>query len=178
MRNLSLRMFIVLTTISVISGFSLSYVWKLSYNKIIYQKEKQIKDGLKMVFNRADRFEKEEKGEFFYYRIFKGENFLGYGIIAKGNGYQGEIVIAVGISSDLKNVIGIKVLENVETPGLGNRIAEENFTEQFRRKVFPLSLEGEEKHLIHAISGATISSRSVVKIVNKSIEELRNILRG
>ena len=83
MRNLSIRMFIVLTTISVISGFSLSYVWKLSYNKIIYQKEKQIKDGLKMVFNRADRFEKEEKCDFFYYRIFKGENFLGYGIIAR-----------------------------------------------------------------------------------------------
>ena len=74
------------------------------------------------------------------------------------------------------------MLEQVETPGLGGRIGEDVFQDQFKGiKTEPAveyvkNQEPETDNQIQAITGATISSRSVVKIINKNVALLKDIL--
>ncbi|MGD2278887.1 MAG: FMN-binding protein, partial [Candidatus Omnitrophota bacterium] len=114
----------------------------------------------------------------------KDGKLLGYAFKAKGNGYQGEIKLVSGLDNTLSNLVGIEVLESQETPGLGAEISSENFRKQFvsLSVVHPIEYvknrKPEEKYQIEAITGATISSRAVVNILNKRIKEVREILKG
>ena len=55
-----------------------------------------------------------------------------YGFLMKGMGLWGSISAFAAVSSDLKSMIGIDFLEQVETPGLGARITEQEFKYFFR----------------------------------------------
>ena len=89
----------------------------------------------------------------------------------------------VGLTPDLTRITGIRVLEQVETPGLGGRISEEVFQEQFGdissqpEVEYVKNQEPEKDNEIRAITGATISSRSVVAIINKNIQNLNDVLQ-
>ncbi|MBM3709310.1 MAG: FMN-binding protein [Actinobacteria bacterium] len=66
---------------------------------------------------------------------------------------------------------GISILSNTETPGLGTRITEISFTDQFKGlglEDISLSKDGGK---IDAITGATISSRAVTNAVRDEIEK-------
>ena len=88
----------------------------------------------------------------------------------------------VGLTPDLSRITGIKVLEQVETPGLGGRIGEDSFQNQFRgiqtepAVEYVKNREPEKDTEIQAITGATISSRSIVSIINKNIQMLKGAL--
>jgi electron transport complex protein RnfG len=107
---------------------------------------------------------------------------VGYALPAQGNGYQGVIKLMIGLSPDLAEITGISILEQVETPGLGGRISEQAFQEQFRGvKTEPAvgyvkNQKPEKDTDVQAVTGATISSRSVVTIINRSIEKFREVL--
>ncbi|MDI6851788.1 MAG: FMN-binding protein, partial [bacterium] len=107
---------------------------------------------------------------------------IGYGVMIEGSGFQGPIKIMVGFNTDASEVTGIEILENVETPGLGNRIVEDWFKKQFTGTTPPIEvLKGkapENRSQIQAITGATISSKSVVKIVNDAAQILKNYISG
>jgi electron transport complex protein RnfG len=86
----------------------------------------------------------------------------------------------VGVGPDLQEVKGIQILESSETPGLGGKIRGESFKNQFR----DLSAVGEiglvksaepDKGEVQAITGATISSKAVVNIINKELSRVRKI---
>lgn len=86
---------------------------------------------------------------------------LGYCINVTGKGYKGSIVLNMGV--DVNGVMkGLVVGSHSETQGLGAKITEPAFSDQFTGKKAPLTL-GQE---IEAISGATISSRAVTAAVN------------
>jgi electron transport complex protein RnfG len=99
---------------------------------------------------------------------------LGYAIEGEGAGYQDTIRLLYGYDPARKMVIGMEVLESRETPGLGDRIyKDESFTSQFKElSVEPevvLTKEGATKdNEVDAITGATISSATVVSIINQS----------
>jgi electron transport complex protein RnfG len=69
------------------------------------------------------------------------------------------------------------VLEQLETPGLGAEIDGEKFVSQFRGLATrpPISyVKGkapEKDNEVQAITGATISSKAVVDIINKTIKQ-------
>ena len=85
----------------------------------------------------------------------------------------------IGINTELDKVEGIKILEQIETPGLGTKIGEEFFTDQFK----DLSASGDivavkgaepaNPNEIQAITGATISSKAVVRIINEALKQLK-----
>ena len=68
----------------------------------------------------------------------------------------------------------MKVLESRETPGLGDKIYKDaKFVAEFRELVVDPVIElikghGERANQVDAITGATISSRAVVKILNQT----------
>ncbi len=131
----------------------------------------------------AKDYEEKKSGEITYFECSNGSgSVVGIALPVQGNGYQGVIKIMVGLTPDLDSITGIKVLEQVETPGLGGRIGEVSFQDQFKGIRTEPAVEyvknqaPENNNQIQAITGATISSRSVVKIINKNVKLLKDIL--
>ena len=61
-----------------------------------------------------------------------------------------------------------------ETPGLGSRVQEAAYLDQYKGQSGTLTL-GED---VDAIAGATVSSRAVLNGVNRAVEILNRTVKG
>jgi Na+-transporting NADH:ubiquinone oxidoreductase subunit C len=104
----------------------------------------------------------------------------GYVVLQSGPGLWGEITAAVGFDAHLEKLSGVDFLKQVETPGLGARIAEPWFREQFRGKRGPFTTvaEGEPagENQFDAITGATLTSNFVKDLLNGAIGRVRDLV--
>lgn len=105
----------------------------------------------------------------------------GWVLAASGQGFADKIEVLVGLDVGLSVITGMYVLDQKETPGLGDYIREPTFQNRFRDKPtgIPLTIvktDPQASHEIAALSGATVSSWSVCTIVNQSIARLREPL--
>lgn len=98
---------------------------------------------------------------------------LGFAIPAKGPGFQDTIALIYGLDPVRRRVLGMRVLESRETPGLGDRIYKDpEFVAQFEDLAIEPEIVARKKgaakapNEIDAITGATISSKAVVRILN------------
>lgn len=111
----------------------------------------------------------------------KENELKGYTFKVITNGYGGEIEITVGINMDGR-VEGVQIGEHSETPGLGAKIIEEAFTNQYNGKEIenPISVTKNEPgdQEIQAISGATVSSHAVNDGVNLAAQYFLEILQS
>lgn len=116
------------------------------------------------------------------YVVRAGGTLIGWAIPTVGGGFQGNIGIMFGLTPDGAAMTGLVVIESVETPGLGARITEAHFSEQFAGldvtgKITYVKNRSPEKPRapgqIDAITGATISSTAVVRIVNETLAAVR-----
>lgn len=120
-------------------------------------------------------------------RVFLGFNDagaeIGYAIQAQVPGFQDIVAGIFGYVPSSKTIIGFKVLESKETPGLGDKIIKDaKFAENFKQ----LSVEPEivlikggakqSPNEVDAITGATISSRAVVSLLNSGMKDWKGIL--
>ncbi|RKY50608.1 MAG: electron transporter RnfG [Candidatus Neomarinimicrobiota bacterium] len=184
------RMIIVLTIAAILSGAILSVYNFYTYPKIQAHRQTELEKAIFEVIPDAEEYKKLELGEKVYYvGCTKKEKELGVAFLAEGNGFQGKISILVGMNMDMDTILAIKILEQVETPGLGTKIVDDPsnpedrkwFTNQFKglRALPEITYVKNEKPSkpgqIQAITGATISSRSVVEILNNAIKENREI---
>ncbi len=107
---------------------------------------------------------------------------IGWAIKATGSGYADNITLVLGVDTQVGRVTGMSVIANNETPGLGNKIAGEDFEGRFQGLSAAEPVEvlktrpGPDENAIQAISGATISSQSVADIVNTAVSDLREPL--
>jgi Na+-transporting NADH:ubiquinone oxidoreductase subunit C len=133
----------------------------------------------------AERVEesKDGDGNIKYYRV-KGESskdVKNIVIVTRGAGLWGEITAAIGYDVSGKTISGIEIIDQNETPGLGGRIGEDWFKQQFRGKHYPISLVGEGAAVgpneIQAITGASYSSKAIQDIVNRASAEARDIIK-
>lgn len=181
-KEISYKAVISVTITALISGFLLSFVFSSFEKDILANNEKTVLEGVKTVIIGSDTVEGPltENSTFTYY-IGKKEDgsVAGYAIISSANGYNGENKVLVGFNEDATMITGIVITEQAETPGLGAKIVENSFREQFKEQssITPLSVvkgikpEEAKEGEIAAISGATISSSSVVDAVNIAKDE-------
>ncbi len=176
-------MIIVLTATAVFSGAILASVYRLAAPLIEQNRLRELKEAIFIVLPDARDYETVEVDDYTYYRgLDKDGSTVGYAFVAEGPGFQGKIRMMVGLSRDLQTLTGMKVLEQVETPGLGNRIAEDEFQSQFKRLHFKPEItyvknkKPSKPNEIQAITGATISSRSVVATLNKEIKKILKVI--
>ena len=92
--------------------------------------------------------------------------------VRSGPGLWGEILAVIGLDAGPGNILGVTFVKHNETPGLGARIDETWFKEQFRGKTGPFRLapEGtrsESPGEIDAITGATVTSTAVRELLNR-----------
>lgn len=108
--------------------------------------------------------------------------FLGYAIPGSTPGFQDTIRILYGYDPTARRVIGMEVLESRETPGLGDKIwKDESFVANFSALAVDPSIEvvkdgRDADNEVDAITGATISSKAVVKIINEGNERWLDLL--
>ncbi|MGQ9778964.1 MAG: RnfABCDGE type electron transport complex subunit G [Bacillota bacterium] len=84
-------------------------------------------------------------------------------------GYGGPIELMVGLRRD-GTLAAVRVLAQSETPGLGSKVAEEDFLRGFRgAKAGERLAVNKDGGRINAVAGATISSRAVTQGVNVAL---------
>ena len=106
---------------------------------------------------------------------------LGAAITAQEPGFQEEVLLMIGFEPATGTLIGFKVVDEKETPGLGDKIERDtSFGGQFRGRLTPLagvkSRTAEDQHQVQTITGATISSRAVIRIINHAVERWQPLL--
>lgn len=85
-------------------------------------------------------------------------------------GFGDKIVVLVGFDLEKNSLQGIGIITHSETPGLGARVTEPAFGENFKGKELDAVFKVKQDNgIVDAISGATISSRAVCAAVTKSI---------
>ena len=94
--------------------------------------------------------------------IYEANNGTGYVVTAQAKGYGGMLKVMVRIDSN-GLISGTEVLENNETQGLGSKVSEHAFMDQYIGK--DSTLEG-----IETISGTTISSNAFSKAVQNAYQ--------
>ena len=134
----------------------------------------------------AEKGEKAEVGDI--KQLFKALNadgtHAGWVLQVQGDGYADTITVLIGVDAKVETLTGIYVLEQKETPGLGNKIENEKWRAQFRGKSVVDTLVGATKTTptepwqVKAVTGATISSQSVCDIVNDGVKKLREALQA
>ncbi|MHC4135407.1 MAG: RnfABCDGE type electron transport complex subunit G [Planctomycetota bacterium] len=104
---------------------------------------------------------------------------VGFAIEAEAPGFQDKVRLIFGYDAAKKRILGMKVLESKETPGLGDKIEKDRaWIDQFEGAEPPLvgrkpgRGSKEDKRGIDTITGATISSRAVIKIINGALKDL------
>lgn len=98
---------------------------------------------------------------------------LGYAFVAYGKGYSSTVETMVGV--DLSGrVIGVTILSQQETPGLGAKAEDEEWIGQFIDRSGSDCLVDRDGGLIHSITGATITSRTVANSVRAGLVAMDN----
>ena len=166
-----IKMVVVLTFLSVISGGALAYVQKnttnlIEDNKLQFVKGPAIKSILAGASNNpiSDRFtiEQGEKKDLFFVGKFDG-NPKAVAFESFGKGFGGNVYIVLGVDLETDKLLGVGVTTHSETPGVGARAATDpTFVSQFKGQAlqgtFKVKADGGQ---VDAIGGATITSRAV-----------------
>ncbi len=96
---------------------------------------------------------------------------LAYALPFSGAGLWGTIRGYLAVTADLQTVVGITFTEQNETPGLGGRIGERAYKEQFRGVAIDYSQGFTYGDQLDAVTGATSTSSAVLRMLNRLLTD-------
>src|SRR5690554_2971603 len=96
----------------------------------------------------------------------------GHAFLLSGQGLWGSIRGYIGLSASFDQLLGIEFVEQNETPGLGGRIDEAWFKDQFSGLPVTPGTPINYGDGLDAITGATSSSNAVLRIVNDTLRDI------
>jgi Na+-translocating ferredoxin:NAD+ oxidoreductase subunit G len=168
---------------ALVFAASLAAVQSLLAPKILANQKNETYDQLPNLVAGADAVATQEVrigGLDVYKAIDKSGRQVGWVLRAGGAGYADRIELLIGLDVPAETITGLYVLDQKETPGLGNRIAEPAWRGQFAGKdaaeAVAVTQASPNGNQIGAVSGATISSQSVCDIVNAAVAAFRRAL--
>jgi electron transport complex protein RnfG len=159
---------IPLILICVLSGAMLAFVHEVTEPRIKAVEAAKINASLSYVFPGGEFTLKDG-----YYVVTVGGEEVGYAFIAEGNGFSSVIRTMVGMKKD-GTIARIYVISQLETPGLGTRVAEPEFIAQFQGHHLEELRLSREGGVIDGITGATISSRAMTDSIREKGLEVLN----
>ncbi len=104
--------------------------------------------------------------------------------IFSGTGFMGPIVGVLSMGADDQTINNIEIMQQEETPGLGSRITERKFLDQFAGKTFKPELtlmpegQSDSQTEIDGITGATMSSKALTRTLNQQYGEFYQSVAG
>jgi electron transport complex protein RnfG len=184
-------MIIVLTVTAILSGGVLSIFNLFTAPRIAAYEQSVLENSIGFVMPGITTYEEKTiDGVTFYIGKDENNKVISVAFKAEGNGFQSIISMLVGMNTKMDTILALRILNQKETPGLGTKIendpsSKENskwFTDQFQKLPFAGEItyvknqKPSKPSEIQAITGATISSKSVVEILNTTINRNREIL--
>jgi H+/Na+-translocating ferredoxin:NAD+ oxidoreductase subunit G len=132
----------------------------------------------------ASNKEEPDKDELLIYAGYDAnKELIGFAIPGSEPGFQDIIATMFGYDDTKKVIIGFEVLESKETPGLGDKIFKDaDFQTNFIAlavdpEIVPVKKGQKQKpNEVEAITGATISSKAVVRLLNKTMDIWQTII--
>ncbi len=118
-----------------------------------------------------------------YQALSDANDCLGWAFNVSGPGFADKVELVVAVDSNFDKFAGYAVLSSNETPGFGDRIKLSYYRNQFAAapvEELKLTKTGDPKKIdaqIVAITGATVSSEAVVKIINNCVKQIENQMR-
>lgn len=107
---------------------------------------------------------------------------VGVAVEAAEPGFADDVRLMVGFDPATSTLTGFSILGQKETPGLGDKIEKnEAFGAGFKGKVAPIKgtkNAATDQGTVQTITGATISSRAVIQIINHAVETWRPRLQA
>lgn len=103
---------------------------------------------------------------------YAGTQFKGYCVEVAPNGFGGAISLMVGVDVG-GSVTGVAILDHSETAGLGSKAEDPVFLTQFTGKSGTITVNS-GNNAIHAITGATITSKAVTEGINTALTAVLN----
>ncbi len=125
---------------------------------------------------------KEIRGQIYFLTPASEESK--YALLFSGNGLWSVIQGVIAVNGDFSRVLGISFVEQNETPGLGGRIEESWFKEQFQDEKLIQGTIGfrtgqadpgdpdKENGRVDAVTGATSTSKSLEAILKAALRDL------
>lgn len=135
---------------------------------------------IKKVFD--DKIKLTEINNTNVYALIENNQEVAYAVPINGPGLWGSISGYIGLNKDFTKIIGIEFVTQSETPGLGGRISEDSYKNQFRsidisevtNNNYIISSPQPENN-VDAIAGATQTSVAVVKLINEGLYTFLNL---
>jgi len=177
------NMILSLTLIALGASAALGFVYEVTKQPIERTKLNKKLEAIKAVVPSFDNNPDQEMfrlptGEGDSLEIFparKGNEIIGYAVrTSTQKGFSGYIGIMVGFSPD-GTIINTNVLDQKETPGLGTKMTEPAFKDQFNGKnpaVFKMKVKKDGGE-VDAITAATISSRAFCDALERAYNTLK-----
>ena len=187
MRDL-IKMVVVLFVICTTSGVVLSYVNETTQEPREYSYIKFVQEpSMKAVLSDYDNdpikeriklaVGEDEEGnpvEVVVFPAKKGGKTGAIAYSAAAKGYNDLIEVMIGVNPD-GTLTGISIMTHTETPGLGARIVEPEFTDQFAGLDLDTANLSAEGGKVDTLSGATFSTVGVVTAVRAALEQFPQI---
>ena len=185
----SMRLILTLAIAGLVSGVAIIGIYEATLPTITANKARELREAVFKVLPGVSRMQalvyrdgrimsvpEPDKDEPVVYGGYDDQgDFVGYAMPGAGPGFQDTIALLYGYLPGEKHVVGMEILESRETPGLGDKIYKDaDFVAEFSA----LSIEPEivavkkgtssQPNHVDAITGATISSKAVVRIINET----------
>lgn len=201
-KNSPVYIFIFIVLISIVFGVAISAVHFLTLpmlkkneslhrNRIIAQAfmldvEEDTPDAYQNIIDKKIKTDTVQAGGETI-EIFVHKNNGNVGFTFDGMGFWEPISGIVVLNSQLEEVVNLKVLEQKETPGLGARIEEQWFTDQFKglnikwqdvkeqRIIIGSTSNADKSNVADAITGASQTSMALMRMLNADLQKFRTI---
>jgi len=195
----SFRLLLPLGFAGAISGALLVFVFLWSQPIILAENARVLREAVTEVLKGPDHFESiflldgelvaqvpEGVDTLELDKVFLGYDEegspIGFAMEAQGFGFQDIIALIFGYDAGTGQLLGMKVLRHLETPGLGDKIVKDmDFVGEFDGVNAPIegvkpSRNTGDPDQVDMITGVTISSVAVIRIINERIAEMGDLL--
>ena len=173
-----LNMVIALFVVTAVAGLALGSVYNLTKEPIAIANQKKLNDAIKAVLPNFDTIQKIKvavegtSDSLQFYVASKDSKYIGTAVETfTMKGFAGLVRLMVGFLPD-GSIHNISVLEHKETPGLGTKMGDAKFKDQFKGiqpATFQLKVK-KDKGDVDAITAATISSRAFCDAVKRAYD--------
>lgn len=172
------NMLITLAGVTLISATSLGYIYELTKEPIAQARQNKNLAAVKQVLPAYTNDLLQDKYQLTTpdgttldtYIAKQGDSIVGTAIKTYTNkGFSGQVWLVVGFATD-GSILNISVLEHKETPGLGTKMSDKAFLQQFIAKnpdTFSLKVKKEGGD-VDAITAATVSSKAFCDAVDRA----------
>lgn len=155
--------------ICAVAAIVLALVNSITAPKIAAYQEQAVQEALRRVSNGYEIGQQQpstQEGVNYYYPLLDNEQTVGYVMNLAASGYSGPMNLLASFNTQ-GEILGVKLLENGETPGLGKEAEKDSYMEKFLgtgdTKSIPLRKSDLDDEDAEEVSGASITFGGIAK---------------